>query len=704
MLPPFRSVSESAQVASSHAAMGLERQTAGGAPEGHAAARASCWIQGGRVLVVALSVWIVLGAFGCGRGEGTGEVDFSGPISEWRHWGGTRGASHHSELKQITPENVRSLEVAWTHRSGDYFDGSGSSKVSSLQVTPLVVNDLLYYCTPFMRVFALDPETGEERWSFDPDFKERHGEGPYPLICRGVAYWEDSDAEPGAVCSKRIFYGTADSELHALDADTGKSCEGFGERGRVALREGIGEAPPWEYHPTSPPQVIRDRVVIGALVADNVRVDAPGGVVRAFDARTGELEWAWDPVPPNWPSEPDPETGRRFTPGTPNIWSIITGDAERGIVYVPTGNPSPDLFGGLRNGLDYYGSSTVALDAETGKVLWNYQYVHHDVWDYDTPSPPTLFQAEGVGGGVPGLIQTTKMGHVFLLDRETGEPLYPVEERAVPQGGVPEENLSPTQPFPTHPKPLHPLVLSPKDAFGFTPLDRADCRRLVESNRYEGIFTPPSVAGTIQMPHTSGGMNWGGVAINEATGTMIVNQIHAGLVNKMIPRAVADTLDESDFGYPNEYYEMKGAPYAINRYLFGSLFGAPCNPPPWGSVTAVDLRSGEVKWTRPLGTLRELAPWPIWALYTDYGAPAFGGGISTDSGLYFIGAAMDKYFRAFDVETGDELWRHRMPFAGNSVPMTFRLRKDGRQFVVIGAGGNPLGDMGDALIAYALPE
>ena len=643
---------------------------------------------------------------GCGEDDGSnvGEIDYSGPTAEWRHWGGSRGASHFSPIDQITPENVSGLEVAWTHRSGDYFDGSGYSKVTAFQATPLVVNDHLYYCTPFMRVFALDPETGEERWSFDPELQDRHGEGPYPLICRGVSYWEDADAEPGAVCSKRIFYGTADSELHALDADTGRPCQGFGENGRVALREGIGDAPGWEYHPTSPPQVIRDRVVIGALVADNVRVDAPAGVVRAFDARTGELEWAWDPVPPGWPVEPDPETGRRYAAGTPNIWSIMTADAERGLIFVPTGNPAPDLFGGHRNGIDYYGSSTVALDAETGEVVWHYQYVHHDVWDYDTPSPPTLFQAEGVGEGRPGLLQTTKMGHVFLLDRETGEPLYPVEERPVPQGGVPEEQLSPTQPFPTHPKPLHPTDLSPESAFGFTFLDRWYCRRQMEESRWEGIFTPFGTEPTLQTPHTAGGMNWGGVALDEERGLMVVNQTHAALVNELIPREVADTLDPADFVDPDEYYEMKGTPYADHRYLLASMFGAPCNRPPWGSLTAVDLRTGEIAWKRPLGTLREVAPWPVWALFTDYGAPAFGGGISTASGVYFIGGALDKYFRAFDIETGEELWRHRMPYAGLSVPMTYRLRKDGRQFVVIAAGGNPIGEMGDALIAYALPE
>lgn len=649
------------------------------------------------LLLLALAGWV-----GCGGEEI--EIDYSGPTAEWRHWGGDRGASHYSELDQITPENVAALEVAWTHRSGDHYDGSGYSKVTSFQATPLVVNDLLYYCTPFMRVFALDPETGEEVWSFDPDFQERHGEGPYPLICRGVSYWEDPDVAPGALCAKRIFYGTADSELHALDADTGQPCPDFGENGRVALREGIGDAPAWEYHPTSPPQVIRGRVVIGALVADNVRADAPAGVVRAFDARTGELAWGWDPVPPDWPTEPDPETGRRFTAGTPNVWSIMTGDARRGLIFVPTGNPSPDIFGGHRNGLDYYGSSTVALDARTGEVVWHRQHVHNDVWDYDTPSPPTLFQIDGVGGGRPGLLQTTKMGFIFLLDRETGEPLYPIEERPVPQAGVPGEKLSPTQPFPTHPGPMHPLDLEPEDAFGFTPIDRYFCRKEIESLRWDGIYTPPTIEGSIQMPHTSGGMNWGGVALDPNRGVMMVVQTHAAIVNKMIPREQADQLHEDDFVYPNELYPMRGTPYAIHRYLLGSPFGGPCNPPPWGSVTAVDLRTGEMKWRHPLGTLRELAPFPVWLLWKGYGAPAFGGGVTTASGLYFVGAAMDKYFRVLDVETGDVLYEHRMPFAGNSVPATYRLRKDGRQFVVIAAGGNPLGDMGDALVAYALPE
>ncbi len=450
-----------------------------------------------RALAFAL---LVCTAAGC---RGVPEVEPGGPTANWPVWGGDEGGLHYSPLDQIDRDNVRFLELAWEHHSGD-FNAPGPGRMpTALQVTPIVTNDTLYYCTPYMRVFALDPETGEERWSFDPGLRARGIGGPYPLTCRGVAYWEASPGAraPGRTCRKRILYGTKDSELWALDADTGRPCADFGEGGKVALREGLEPGiPPWEYYVTSPPLVIGDRVILGALVADQLRADAPSGVVRAFDVRSGRLLWAWDPVPPGYRAEIPP--GERYHRGTPNVWSILSGDEQRGLVFVPTGNASPDSYGGERHGLDYYSSSTVALRADTGEVAWHFQTVHHDLWDYDVGTQPELFQIDGVGRGRPGVLQATKMGHIFLLDRETGEPLYPVEERPVPRGGVLGEALSPTQPFPTHPPPLHPTELTPENV-GYTFVDRGSCVEALARYRFDGIFTPPTLEGSIQYPPVS---------------------------------------------------------------------------------------------------------------------------------------------------------------------------------------------------------
>lgn len=628
-------------------------------------------------------------------------LDLSGPVARWPAYGGSLEGLGFSPLTQITPGNVQHLEVAWTHRSGDVSDGSGAITRTSFQTRPIVPDDTLYYCTGFARVFALDPETGKARWSFDPELRAKRLSGPYPLTCRGVAWWRDPQASPGATCAERIFLGTVDSELIALDAETGRPCPDFGREGRVALREGIGDAPAWEYYPTSPPLPIGDLVVVGALVADSVRVDAPSGVVRAFDARTGALRWAWDPVPPGWEAEAEPATGRRYQTGTPNVWSILSGDPERGLVFVPTGNASPDSFAAVRRGLDHYASSVVALDAATGEVVWHFQTVHHDVWDYDVPAQPALFRIPGVADGAPGVAQITKMGFLFLLHRETGRPLHPVEERPVPQGGVPGETLSPTQPFPTHPPPLYPLELRPEDAFGFTPFDRADCREKIEGLRHEGIFTPPTLEGSIQYPGNAGGPNWGGVSIDPERGLLFVNMMRTAAVNQLVPREEFAKLDPASAAYPNELYPMEGAPYGIRRGPLLSDWGAPCVPPPWGTLTAVDLRSGAVRWESTLGTTRDQAPWPLWL---DLGAPNLGGSLATAGGLVFIGATTDKFFRAFDAESGEEIWRARIPFTANATPMSYRLRPDGRQFVVVAAGGHGWSEPGDAVIAFALPE
>ena len=653
---------------------------------------------------VRTGILITLGlvGFACGSHEPRNN---SGPTAEWREYGADKGGLKYSPLNQITPANVNRLVPVWEYRHGDISHGSASEAKTSFLATPLVAEGSLFFCTAFSRVIALDAETGDERWVFDPKLRTRSSSGPYPLSCRGVAYWDGGGHGSGHSCSSRLYLGTRDSELIALDAKTGEVCPDFGKGGRVSLREGIGEAPPWEYYPTSPPIVVGDVVVVGALVADQLRLDAPSGVVRAFDLETGVLRWAWDPVPPGWweGRSPGGEAGEeRFQAGTPNVWAPMSGDEARRLVFVPTGNPSPDSFGGLRGGSDFYGSSTVALDADSGEVVWHYQFVHNDLWDYDTPAQPALFQVPGVGRGRPALAQATKMGHIFLLDRETGEPLYPVEERPVPQAGaVPGEILSPTQPFPTHPPPLHAATLGPDDAWGFTPIDEAFCRDLIAGFRSEGIFTPPSLEGSIQYPGSAGGANWGGVSIDPVRGLLFVNQNHLAMAQQLIPRAEFAKLDPASAVYPDELYPMAGTPYGLKRISLLSNFGAPCIRPPWGSLTAVDLASGEVLWTAALGSTRDQAPFPLWL---ELGTPNAGGSIVTASGLLFIGATTDKFLRAFSAETGEELWRGRLPFTANATPMTYRLSPSGRQFVVVAAGGHGWSESGDAVVAYALPD
>jgi quinoprotein glucose dehydrogenase len=644
--------------------------------------------------------WGFAAALGLGLGLalGCGEAPVSfegGPVADWPSYGRGKDALAWSPLVQITPANVGALAVAWEHHSGDVSDGTGDTSRTSFQARAIVPNGTLYYCSGLNRVFALDPETGAERWRFDPQLRNRKLGGPYPLVCRGVSYWRG--AGDGAACRERILTATIDSELIALDAATGRPCEDFGRAGRVDLREGFAEAPRWEAYVTSPPLVLGDVVVVGGLVQDNLRVDAPSGVIRGFDARTGRLRWAFDPVPPGFPAPPD----GRYVAGTPNAWAPLSGDPERGLVFAPMGNPAPDLFSAVRRGLDHYGSSVVALSAETGRPVWHFQTVHRDVWDYDVPAQPVLFQLRGVGGGRAGLAQITKMGFLFLLDRETGAPLYPVEERPVPHDGVPGETLSPTQPFPTHPAPLIPTALPPDAAWGFTPIDKADCREKLAAIRNEGVFTPPSEKGSIVYPGNAGGPNWGGLALDPERGVAYVNAMRAPTVAKLIPRERAQGLDFAGAAYPNELYPMEGAPYALQRGPLLSSFGAPCVPPPWGTLQAVDLATGETLWESTLGSTRDQAPWPLWF---DLGAPNLGGPLATAGGLVFIGATTDKFFRAFDAESGDEIWRTRIPYTANSSPITYRLRQNGRQFVVIAAGGHGWSEPGDALLAFALPE
>ena len=621
-------------------------------------------------------------------------IPSGGPTAGWPTYGGEPGGTRYSPLRQINRENVSALEVAWVYRTGDVSDGKGEFRKSTFEATPILADDTLYFCSPFNRIFALDAETGEERWIYDPEVDKTRG---WSLTCRGVASWLDPRRGPGDVCRRRIFTGTLDARLIAVDAATGEPCADFGVAGQVDLTVGVGDPRPGEYAVTSPPTLIGDVVSVGALVGDDGRVDAPAGVVRGFDARSGALRWAFDPVRPGTPPlPPAPDGSRNYHRATSNSWSISSADPQRDLLFLPMASPSADFFGGQRDFRDHYADSVVALRGSTGEVVWHFQTVHHDLWDYDIPSQPSLIDLVRDGEVIPALVQPTKMAHVFLLNRETGEPLYPVEERPVPGGAVPGEAPSPTQPFPTFPPPLHP-ALTPDDAWGFTPLDRWFCRQRIAERRWEGIFTPPSLEGTIIYPGVAGGSNWGSAAYDPERRLLIMNLNRVSMVITLIPR---EELEDDWDG--NAGFRMTGTPYVAQRSMLLSPFGAPCTAPPWGTLVAVDLSTGEKRWEIPLGSTRGRAPFPLWF---DIGVPSMGGPLVTAGGLTFIAAASDDTLRAFDTDTGEELWGARLPAGGQATPMTYRLREDGRQYVVLAAGGHSTFEtkLGDSLVAYAFP-
>ena len=619
------------------------------------------------------------------------EVPQETVAAHWPAYGATPGGTHFSRARQITPDNVHALEVAWKHRSGDVREAGADAQgrrvsQSSLQVTPIVVGERLYYCTPFNRVFALNAETGEELWSYDPGVDRF--DSPVLPNCRGVSSWQSGAS---GFCEQRIFVGTQDARLIALDAATGEPCADFGDNGQIDTSDGLAAHDPAEYGITSPPAILGDRLITGSMVLDNQRVDAPGGVVRAYDVRSGALLWAFNPVPPGKPLRNADGT---WLSGTTNVWSIIAVDESLDRVYLPTGNTTPDYFGGHRDGLDHYSSSVVALDGATGEVAWHYQMVHHDLWDYDTPAQPTLVDLSVAGERVPALVQVTKMGLTFVLNRETGEPLWPVEERAVPQSGaVPGEYLSPTQPFPGHIPPLLKPALSPDDAWGLSFWDRGHCARAIAGLRHAGLYTPPSEQGTLNYPGNAGGNNWGSPAVHPERGVMVVFTTRVPTYTRLVPRAECAGSQQP----------QAGTPYCVETGFLNSPLGMPCTAPPWGTLDAIDLVAGRLLWSVPLGTTRDLAPFPLWWIK---GLPGIGAPMMTASGLVFSGISNEHVLRAFALDSGEELWRGELPTAGNALPMTYQLSPQSRQFVVIAAGGHWAGGSppGDYLVAFALPR
>lgn len=618
---------------------------------------------------------------------------------DWPAWGGAPGGGHYTPLAEITADNIDDLELAWTHRSGDLRDGPGmddehfefgkSMPRSSFQATPIMVEGTLYYCTPFNRVFALDPETGAERWHFDPkvDLQDE------PLTnCRGVSSWVDPLAAPDARCRHRIYAPTLDGRIVALNGKTGERCGDFGNNGEIDLKPELGKQAAREYAITSPPAIIDDLLVTGALVLDAWDVGVPAGVVRAFDLRSGALRWAWNPVAPGRPALAPDGT---YVRGTTNVWSVMSVDPALGRIYVPTGNSSPDYYGGQREGhLDHYSSSIVALDAHTGAVVWQVPTVHHDIWDFDVPAQPSLVDLELHGEKVPAVVQVTKMGLTFVLDRRDGRPLFGIDEKPAPQtGAVPGEYLAPTQPMPRAPPPLHALRFGPEDAWGLTPWDRGRCRAAIEALDHGPIYTPISTRGTVLFPAPTGGNNWGSPAIDPMRGVMIASAMHVPMVAKLIPRA--------ECGTNGHEAPQTGTPYCVRIDPLLSPLGAPCSAPPWGTLAAVDLAHGKLLWQVPLGTLEGVVP--LLGRYIA-GSPGFGGALATGSGLVFTAASSDPNLRVFDTRDGRELRKLPLPTQSAAVPMSYRVEPTGRQFVVLAVGGHWTGKLppGDHLMAFAL--
>jgi quinoprotein glucose dehydrogenase len=627
-------------------------------------------------------------------------------LRDWDHYGGGLHGMQYSSLSQITAGNVHELKEAWRFRTGEL--GQGHREPFAFQANPIFVEGRLYLPTGSAIVFALDPATGKQIWRYDPeiDRSKPHAE----IANRGVTSWLDPEAATDAVCRHRIFVGTLDARLIALDGATGKPCAGFGAEGQVRLDIGVradADSDWVNYTVTSPPVIVGDVLIVGSAIGDNRAVESELGIVRGIDARSGEERWRWDPIPRDaddpayatWESE---EAARN---GSANAWAPLAADPALGLVYVPTGSASPDFYGGEREGDNLYANSLVALHAATGEIAWYRQLVHHDVWDYDLAAQPTLVDLEHDGQVIPAVLQGTKTGHIFSFDRATGEPVFEIEERPVPQGGVEGEHLSATQPVPVAPPSIaRSEAITENDAWGIVYFDKRACRKKMAGLRSEGIFTPPSVEGTIELPGYGGGINWGGLAFDPDSQTVVTFSMDVPMEVALVPRSDLRRTSESGKFDGQEFARMEGTPYGMRRTLLGSPLGMPCTAPPWGVLASIDMREGRVNWQRGVGSIQDLAPAIVPNL--ELGTGGLGGPIITAGGLIFMAAVQDDYLRAFDLADGKTLWEGRLPAGGQATPMTYFLEKTGKQYVVIAAGGHArIGTTpGDYLVAYALPD
>ncbi len=630
------------------------------------------------------------------------------PTADWPVTEGAAGGGRFSPLTDITRENVKQLRVAWSYRHGDFFKGSLPLTVnrgSAFESTPIVVDGRMFFTTPRNRVIALDPETGRELWTFDPAL-ERGRAYANMWINRGVAYWRDANAQ--GACAARVFLATLDARLIALDAATGKPCAAFGADGTLNLLDGIAPVyDSWEFNSTSPGTVVGDLIVVGSSIADTLRPDAPPGDVRAFDVRSGKLRWTFHTIPhAGEPGHESWESGTRLT-GAVNVWSTVTADVKRGLVFLPVSTPSPDFFGGDRFGDNLYSDSIVALDAKTGARRWHFQTVHHDLWDYDLAAPPVLVTLVRNGKPVDAVVQATKHGFVFVLDRETGAPLFPVNEKPAPPSDLPGERASLTQPIPSAPPPLVPQLLGEGDLYAPTSEHLAACREQLSELRNDGLFTPPSTRGSVLYPYTGGGANWSGATWDPTRQRLFVpvnNLVHVIRLDEVAERATgggADVKPLRGVNLRNALWLLTGRGtgerYRLHQLTGRTLLthdGVPCNKPPWGMLVAVDLARGTIAWRASTS-----------ASDKDPGRTSFAPALATASGLVFHGGSTASALRVHDAESGARIATFELPAGLHAGPITYKLRADGKQFLVVAPGGHiGVGSpLGDHVIAYTLP-
>ncbi|HEX5162923.1 MAG TPA: pyrroloquinoline quinone-dependent dehydrogenase [Steroidobacteraceae bacterium] len=621
---------------------------------------------------------------------------------DWPNYGRTPGGDRHSPLAQINRDNVSKLTLAWEYKTGEAAIETGNP--TALETTPLVIGGVMYISTPLGKIAALDPLTGKEKWTYQFKINRKRYFGDW--VTRGVSFWRDDKAS--GACSRRVIVATIDARLAALDAATGKLCSGFGKGGVVDLvatlrnKQSYGD----EYEQTSPPAIINDLIVVGSAIADNNSTTGASGEVRAFDARSGALRWTWNPVPQD-PKDPAYESWKGdagIRSGGANTWSIIAADPQRDLVFLPTTSPAVDYYGVTRLGDNRYANSVVALRASTGQLVWHFQTVHHDLWDYDNAAPPALVT---LPNGKDAVLQGTKTAQLFVLDRDTGAPLFPVTEIPVPKSDVRGEETSPTQPVSAISAGFRTLTAD--DLWGATPEALAECRARFAKLRYDGPFTPPSERGSVVLPANIGGMHWGGATYDSGRGIVVMPNNRMPAVITLIPREKFKEMNEkltSGERVGKEFTDMQGSPYVLQRESVWLTNGprSPCFKPPFGTLTAVDLRTGKTLWDVPLGTDEGLEKLGVPELPPGSGMVNLGGPISTAGGLVFIGSTLDAYLRAFDIETGSELWKYKLPAGGKATPMTY-LGADGRQYVVISAGGDGKGfGKADSIMAFALPK